>query len=369
MPEIDSDSRVQRFPTAFWKVALIILAVIGVIWMLRLAQPLLVPIVLALLISYALDPVVRRFEKLKIPKVLAAGFMLVALVALLCSGAYVLSDDALAIIADLPAAAQKVREAVNSGSVEGGVIDKVQEAAAAIESTASEAANAPPPPSGVTRVQVQDKPIDLGNILFWGPAGILSGVSSIVLLLFLVYFLLISGNLYRRKFVGIAGTLSQRKVTIEILNEIGDQIQRFVIVQAATSLLVATASTLTFYMIGLERPVIWGLATGVLNSIPYFGPLILAAILAVVAFLQFGTIQMAVYVALAASVITTLEGFLLTPWLMGRAVRINGVALFVGLMFWAWVWGIWGLLLAVPMLVIIKSICDRVDVEGQDDKR
>lgn len=89
----------------------------------------------------------------------------------------------------------------------------------------------------------------------------------------------------------------------------------------------------------------WGLMAGVFDSIPYFGPVVVTGGMAVVAFLQFGTIEMAATVAVMALVITTLEGFLLIPWLTSRAARMNAVAVFVGLIFWGWVWEVWGLLL------------------------
>jgi predicted PurR-regulated permease PerM len=99
----------------------------------------------------------------------------------------------------------------------------------------------------------------------------------------------------------------------------------------------------------------------VFNSIPYFGPIIVAAGTAVVAFLQFGTIEMTLYVAGASLAVTSLEGWLLTPWLTSRTARTNEVAVFIGLLFWGFVWGIWGTLLAVPMLVALKSYCDRIE--------
>ena len=82
---------------------------------------------------------------------------------------------------------------------------------------------------------------------------------------------------------------------------------------------------------------------------------------ALIAFLQFGTINMALLVAGVSLVITSLEGFLLTPWLASRAARMNAVAIFVGLLFWGWVWNVWGMLLAVPMLMVIKAVCDHVE--------
>ena len=111
----------------------------------------------------------------------------------------------------------------------------------------------------------------------------------------------------------------------------------------------------------MPQAAVWGILAGVFNSIPYFGPVIVTAATATVAFLQFGNAHMALLVGGVSLAITTLEGFLLTPWLTSRAARMNAVAVFVGLLFWGWVWNVWGMLLAVPMLMVVKSICDRVD--------
>jgi predicted PurR-regulated permease PerM len=183
-----------------------------------------------------------------------------------------------------------------------------------------------------------------------------------VLILFLVYFLLASGDLYRRKLVKLAGpTLTEKKLTVQILQEIDRQIEMFLLVQAFTSTLVGLATWLAFRALGVQQAAVWGLLAGVFNSIPYFGPVIVTGATSVVAFLQFGNLRMAILVGAASLAITSLEGFLLTPWLTGRATRMNAVAIFVGLLFWGWVWNVWGLLLAVPMLVVMKTVCDHVE--------
>ena len=128
-----------------------------------------------------------------------------------------------------------------------------------------------------------------------------------------------------------------------------------------TAAIVGVATWLAFRAVGLEQAEIWGLAAGVFNSIPYFGPVIVAAGTFVVGFLQFSTIGMGTYVAGISLIITTLEGWLLTPWLTSRTARTNEVAMFIGLIFWSFVWGLWGTLLAVPMLVAVKACCDRIE--------
>lgn len=150
-------------------------------------------------------------------------------------------------------------------------------------------------------------------------------------------------------------------MTLEAINEINSQIERFLLIQVTTSALVGICTTVALWALGLNQPAVWGLAAGLFNSIPYFGAIIVTAGLALVAFLQFGTLTATLQIAGVALLITTLEGFLLTPSLMGRAARINGVAMFVSLLFWSWLWGIVGMIVAVPLMMVIKTICDRVE--------
>ena len=131
--------------------------------------------------------------------------------------------------------------------------------------------------------------------------------------------------------------------------------------QIFTSVVVGVATWAVLACIGLEQAALWGLLAGIFNSIPYYGPLIVSGGLSVVAFLQFGTLSMTLMIAGVSLVITSLEGWLLTPHLMGKVASMNRVAVFVGLLFWSWAWGVWGLLLAVPMMMSIKVICDHVE--------
>ena len=159
----------------------------------------------------------------------------------------------------------------------------------------------------------------------------------------------------------IGPTLARKKVTVQVLNQIATQIEAFLMVQIFTSAVVGFATWLALWWIGLENAAVWGLCAGLLNSIPYFGPLIVTGALTVIAYVQFGTVPMALTVAAIALLITTLEGWILTPILMSRVAQINTVTIFAALLFWSWLWGIWGLLLAVPIMMAFKAVCDRVE--------
>lgn len=353
---------VIRMPVDIRNVALTVLAGIGLVLFLQYAEQVIVPVVLGALTFYALDPVVDWLQKWRIHRAIGAALVLLTLVGATGYGLWTLRDDALAVIEELPRAAGQLRTTLRAERRrEPGALDKLQEAAKEIDKTAAEATGpAPRDPGGVQRVQVV-QPFRATDYLAWGSVGVVGLAGQGVMILFLSYFLLVADDLYKRKLVRIMPTLSKKKITVQIVEEIGTQIERFMVVQVFTSIIVAVATSLALWWVGLDQPIIWGLAAGILNSIPYFGPLIVTGGLMLVAYLQFATIQMAVYVAGIALVITTLEGWLLTPTLMGRAASINPAAIFVGIIFWSWVWGVWGLILAVPMLMMIKAVCDRIE--------
>ena len=341
--------------------ALVVIAVAAAMYLLHWAREIFIPIVVSILISYALDPVVRRLMWLHLPRLLASAIVVLVMSGTLAYTAYALSDDAAAIVAELPQAAQKLRLSLRRGS-DDATIQQVQEAADELQRTADEAAGRNPVPRGVQRVQVEQPAINIREYLFWGSAGIMTFAVQALLVIFFVFFLLASGDLFKRKLVRIAGpSLEKRRITVQILDDINDQIERFLLVHAFDSVVVALATWAAFRAVGLEEAAFWAIAAGVLNNVPYFGPVIVSTCTAVIAFVQFGTIGMAAYVAGISLAITTLEGWLLMPWLTRRTARTNEVAVFVGLIFWSFIWGIWGTLLAVPMLVAVKACCDRIE--------
>jgi predicted PurR-regulated permease PerM len=343
-------------------VALTIIAASSTMAILYWAREVFIPIVLSVLISYALEPIVTALMRLRFSRVLASTLVMVTLTGSAGYVGYALSDDAAAIVSELPNAATRLRQALRRGRGEPGAIQQVQKAADELQRTADEAAGRTPVAAGVQRVQIEEPTINIRQYLSWGSAGLITFAGQTVLVIFFVFFLLISGDLFKRKLVKIAGpSLEKKKITVQIFNEINTQIARFLFVRIVTSLVVGIVTWVAFWWVGLEQPGVWGIAAGVFNSIPYFGPVIVAGGTFVVALLQFGTIGMAAYVSGISLAITSVEGWLLTPWLTSRTARTNEIAIFIGLIFWSFVWGIWGTLLAVPMLVVLKAFCDRIE--------
>lgn len=355
---------VLRIPVDVFSFSLALLAVLAVVFVLQWAKAVFIPLMLGVMISYALSPPVNLMQKWRIPRAIGAALLLLGIVGGTGSLVYSLSDDAVRLIETLPDAVQKIRLArFHERGTSEGTMKNVQKAATELEQAASETGSpAPAAPRGVTRVQVEKPKLNVKDYLWMGTKGAVGFAGQLTMVLFLAYFMLVSGDTFRRKLVKITGpTLSKKKITLRVLDEITEQIQRYLLVQIFTSILVGVATWLVFLWIGLEHAAIWGIAAGVFNAVPYLGPVIVTGGTALVAFLQFGTIGMALLVAVSSLVITSLEGYLLTPWLTARASRMSPVVVFISVLFWGWLWGVWGLLLGVPIIMIIKAVCDRVE--------
>jgi predicted PurR-regulated permease PerM len=343
-------------------VPLVLLALFATIFFLEWAQAVVIPLVLALIIGYALGPLVDRLERLAVPRALSAAVLLLVIVGGIGATIWSLRDEAGSLVDTLPEAVSKMQQAARKEFAgPGTAIEKVQKAAEELERATAEDDAARPSP-GVTRVQIEKPKLNIREYLVTTLAGGVAIIGAGLIVLFLSFFLLASGDAFRRKWVRLSGpTLARRRITIQVMDEIRSQVQRYLGVQVLTSVIVGVASWLAFWAIGLENAAVWGVAAGVLNMVPYLGAIVTTAGTALVAFYQFGTVGMALGVASISFVINTLEGTWLTPWLSGRASQMDAVVVFAGILFWGWLWGGWGLILGLPIMMVIKVICDHVE--------
>jgi predicted PurR-regulated permease PerM len=214
----------------------------------------------------------------------------------------------------------------------------------------------------VQRVAIEKPRFDIRDHLWTGTLGLASLIGQLTVVTFLTFFLLLSGDTFRRKLVKITGpTLTNKKITVQALDEITAQIQRYLLVQLLASVVVGVATGIAFWALGLKHAAVWGFAAAILNLVPYIGSVVVTGAAGLVAFLQFGEINMALAVTGISLVINTIEGNLMVPWLTSKASRMNPVAVFIGVLAWGWLWGVWGLLLGIPILMVVKAVCDRVD--------
>ncbi|MGH8242175.1 MAG: AI-2E family transporter [Steroidobacteraceae bacterium] len=341
---------------------LFLLAIFATIFVLEWAQAVFIPLFLGLIVSYGLAPVVDRLEKHAIPRGISAAVLLLAIVGGLGAAGYALRDEASNLIETLPEAVQKIQQSMQMELAgQGETIQKVQQAAREIE-RATQGPVAAQAPSGVTRVQIEKPRLNVREYLVTSLASGAAVIGAALIVLFLAFFLLASGDAFRRKWIKLSGpTLTKRRVTVQVMDEIRSQIQRFLGVQVFVSVIVGVTSGLAFWAIGLGNAAIWGVAAGVLNLVPYLGAIVTTGGVALVAYLQFGTVGMMLAVGAISLVINTIEGYWLAPWLSGRAGHINNVVVFSGLLFWGWLWGGWGLVLGLPIMMVVKAVCDHVE--------
>lgn len=304
-----------------------------------------------------------RLQRLHIPRAIAAALLMVALVGGTGWAVYALSDDATQFVESLPDAAQKIRQAVRATRNQPATtIDKVQMAATQLEQAAKEGSGPAAAARGVTRVQIERAQFNLKDYLWTSLPAMAASIGQATVVLFLTFFLLASGDAFRRKLVRLAGpTLARRRITVQALDEITHQIQRYLIVQVLISAVVGVATWLAYWAIGVEHAAVWGVLAFMLNFVPYIGSLVVTGGSAVVGFVQFGSVEMALLVAGVSLLVHTISGNLLNPWLTGRASRLNAVTVFVAVLTFGWLWGVWGLVLGVPILLMAKAVCDRVD--------
>ena len=347
-------------------VGVAVLAVIAVVGALYLARAFFVPLLIGILASYALGPLVDGLKAWRIPRAAGAALVLAALVGAIGWATLSIGDDAASMIAKLPEAARKVREHVGEARATGpSALQKITEAATELQG-AADAASAgdkkparPPaaairPPEG--NVWVRDYMLAQSALLF-------TVVAQAPIVLLLTYFLLASGEHFRRKLVQLVGpSLSRKKDAVRILEEIDVQIQRCLFAIVAANVLVGLGTWAAFEALGVEHAGVWGAGAAVLHSIPYLGPVVVAGASGVAAYLQFGTAMGAFTVAGISLLVAAAIGSLLMTWLQSRFARVNAAVLFIALLFFGWLWGIWGLLLGAPLVAIAKVICDRVDV-------
>jgi predicted PurR-regulated permease PerM len=321
----------------------------------RYASGVLAPLTVALLISVALAPIVRAFARV-MPRWLASALVVIGIASAFGLTAWALSDEVSAFSKRLPSLLREVRTTIQSASPRQSLVRQLQQAVDELEQTTTTAK-----PTDATPVTIVESTDVQRSMLNYGQTAA-SYLGASVLLMFLIYFLLASGEMFKVKLVKLSGErLSQKKVTVQMIDEIGTQIGRFVFYQFWSGLLVGVLTWLAFMWMGVRYAGLWGVAAGILNCIPYFGPTIIMVTSAVAAALQFRSLSMIGLVALVSLAITSLEGFVLAPIALGRAASVNSVAIFVSVMFWGWMWGPLGMIMAVPMLMIVKTIADHVE--------
>ena len=342
------------------EIAVLTLAAVALIAGARVAEPFLVPVITGILLSYTLRPLVAALERLHIARVIGAALVIVVLVGLLSAVGYVIRDDVNAAVAELPAAARKFRlAAADAARQPESPMTHMKAAAAELDRAAAEATGKrlPPPEPSTNNMAGQ-----LQTFVAEQSAKALFVLSEVLMAILLTFFLLAAGDTFRRKCASLAGaSLARRRITVEVLNEIDTQVQAYMVTLLVANVLIGLTTWAAMTALGLPNAGMWGVFAGVVHVIPYAGTAVTAAAVGIAMLLHSGSIGQAAVAAALVTGLAVLIGMVLTTWMQGRASRINPVAIFVGILFFGWLWGGWGLLLGVPILAVVKTIADRVE--------
>ena len=337
--------------------AVMVIATVAVIYLLHWGAPFFIPLLVALLIAYALAPATDALTRLVRYRALSATLVVGAVLSLMGTAAWAWSDDVQQLWERVPDAARSI-----SGSMKkmasrkpSSPVAEVKKAAADIESIAQTGKAAPPAPPPAAAAST----ISFWGLVWSGGKGVAIVLSQIVAVMFLVFFMLASGDLFKRKLVKIYGnTLSEKKITVEMIDEIDLQIRKYLMVVLVSNVLVGIGTWFVFHLMGVNYAELWGLGSAILHTAPYFGPALIAAAAFVAGFLQFQDWSTAMMVSGLSILVATLVGSVFATWLASRQTQMNVTATFIGLLFFGWIWGLWGVLLAIPVMAIVKTICD-----------
>jgi predicted PurR-regulated permease PerM len=352
------------------------LAVLALIAALYLARGFFVPLLIGILASYTLHPLVDWLAACRVPRSVGAALVLAMVVGSFSWIGFSLSDDAMAMIEKLPEAARKLRQDLSSArSGAPTALQNMQEAAHELQGAAADAGAQPKAgaqpgtragtgarPAAPAVTAPAPEPTWLSDYTLAQSALLATVAAQTPIVLLLTYFLLASGAHFRRKLVQLVGpSLSRKKDAVRILEEIDVQVQRYLLAMLASNAVVAVGTWLAFLALGLDHAGVWGVAAGVLHFVPYLGPALIALGSGVAALLQFESLLYALAAAGVSLLVAGTIGFAFMTWLQSRFARVNAAVLFIALLFFGWLWGVWGLLLGAPLVAIAKVVFDRVE--------
>ena len=335
-----------------------ILLGLGIVAFLYFARPVVLPFFLACLFAMALKPLMKGLAFLRVPTALSAALIVILLLGTLGVGFAQMGRPAIHWVDEAPEHMTEIRgrlqklfpNAVRMGKALDNVgnVSNVGDLGATDAEKKAEQKKVP-------TVEIKDQR-GASSILNWTGTA-LAGLGEVLVL---IYLLLASGDLFMHKLVRVMPTLRDKKRAVEISHEVQSNISNYLFSVSAINICLGAVAATGFFILGVPNALMWGMLAALFNFVPYFGPIVIAVLLAAVGMLSFDSLWQWLLPACWYLALHLLESNLVTPILLGRRLTLNPVAIFVSLMFWLWLWGIPGALISLPILVSIKAVCDRV---------
>jgi predicted PurR-regulated permease PerM len=358
----DSRSAADRVDTR--SVTVTTFATVCAVVALREGVSLMAPLLVSVLLAYALEPIVVLLMRCRLPRTIAILTVYGVLIAGFVATGRLAQQQVSGFVAALPATVRDLQRSIERARRSDrprspSPIAQLQHAATDLKATLDPLG--PEPVPGIKRVETVAPPFTLTAYLANASVVVAATGARLIAIAILTFLLLITGETLKRKLIAIAGPRAQKKVTHDVIKAIDRQIARYLVARMLISAIVAAATWLGLWALGVRQPLVLGGIAGMLNIVPFIGPAAAVALVAVVTFVQFHTIGMTAAAAGVAGAIAAIEGNAISPWLTGRAGELNLVAVFVSVLFWGWMWDVWGLLLAIPITVAIKAAADHIE--------
>ena len=352
VPPSDRSNLTQLISTLKGSMGMMQAAVIGLFLIaffvaLDLGAGVIIPIVVAHLLDRLLSPVVRWMKGFGLPAPAGAALVLFAFVGAVGGGAYYLSGPAMEWVESAPRNL-RIAEYKLRGMTE--PLEKMQKAA----EKAAEATSVGEDGSQQT-VQVEQQSVG-GRLM----NQTLVFISGLFVTIFLLYFLLASGDLLLRKVVHLLPRFRHRRNAVRIVRRTESKLTHYLSTMVLINIGLGVAHAGGMYLVGMPNPLLWGALGGLLNFVPYLGPLVNIIVITIVALVSFESVSYALLAPLVYLLINGIEGSLVTPAFVGYRLQLNPVVIFIALTFWGWLWGVIGALLAVPLLATFKIVCDSI---------
>ncbi len=349
-PDITETARLFEGSMGIRSIALTGLFILACFYTLYFGREFFLPISLAFVFTFLLSPIVRALKTVHIPESLGAALVILGCLGSLGFIGYELSGPLTEWMEKAPEISQKLQGHLRNLKKP---VEKITQAGEQVQELAKVGAEEKKPPQ-----RVELKQAGFGDGLFSWTWSFLFGLMVMVILL---YFLLGSGDLFLRKLIHVLPRFEDKKTAVQIARKIEDHVSKYLLTVALINAGLGTAGGLAFWALGMPNPMLWGTMAALLNFIPYVGALTVIMTVGLVATATFGSVSHALLVPAVYFVLATLEGNFITPWILGRRLTLNPVVIFIGLTFWGWLWGIVGVLIAVPMLVTFKIFCDHIE--------
>jgi predicted PurR-regulated permease PerM len=334
-------------PLDIRSVSLTGLFLLALLYTLYTARALLIPIVFALLLSHLLSPLVRGLRRAGIPDGAGAALVLVLFLGTVGYAAYKLSGPATQWVMAAPQSLPKIQAKLTT------ILKPFQR----VSRTAEQVAEATDL-DGRKTLQVEIKGRSLAEAIFGGTQEL---VATIIVVALLGLLLLGSGDLFLGKVIKVLPRLSDKKKAVQIARETQAQISSYLLTTTLVNTAFGLVVGLVLRLLGMPNPVLWGVVAAVTNFIPFLGALLCTAILTAVALVHYESVGQALLVPVVFQALNLLEGNYITPKLVGRQLSLNPVVVFTAVLFWGWIWGIAGALLAIPITATVKIACDHIE--------